>query len=132
MEQRLSRLQKWILLKAYENKIERKRRYNLDDGCVTKYEIYTGYYKLACRTGKSGQIKAFFTEDPKHIPATLSRSLKNLFKKGLVYPQGLYKNEFVEIEYKGEKFTRNRPRQFYVIFLSPEGEEKAKELLNLG
>lgn len=128
-QQRLSRLQRWIILRIYENSVERKRRYNLDDGHVTKYEIYSEYYRLPVRKGKSGSVKAFFTEDPKHIPVDLSRSLHNLFRKGLISSQRFYKNEFVDVEYKGEKYRRNRPQQFHRIFLSPEGEDKAKELL---
>jgi len=128
-QQRLSKLQKWILLKAYENSVEYKRRYNLDGGCVTKYEIYHDYYKLPVRKGKSGSVKAFFTEDPKHFPADLSKSLHNLFGKGLIFPQCFYEGEFVDVEYKGEKYRRNRPRQFHRIFLTPEGKDKVKEIL---
>jgi len=50
---------------------------------------------------------------------------------GLIYPEGYYKNQYVEIEYKGEKIMRNKPGRFYIIGLEDEGIAKAKELLAL-
>lgn len=130
-QQRLSKLQKWILLKAYENGVERKRRYDLDDGeYVTKYEIYSGYYHLPVRKGKSGSVKAFFTEDPKHFPVDLSRSLHNLAHKGLIYSlHGFHKNEHIEGEYRGKRFRYPKPGVFYEIALTDGGFAEVKRLL---
>jgi len=98
-QQRIGKLQRWILTQAYESK----------NRSVTKYEIYRDYYHVPCHTGKGGfHVKAFFDEPQQVKAVSLSRSLSNLFKKGLILD----------------------PRRFYEICLSPSGESKARELLS--
>ena len=117
-------------MQAYLNMV-RKGHNNPDDATITKKEIYDGYYHLACHLGESGSKRVFFSSPASQRikVVTLSNSLSRLFRMGLIYPEGYYKNQYVEVEYKGEKIVRNKPGRFYIIGLEDEGIAKAKELL---
>lgn len=105
MNQRISKLQRWILTTAYENMV--KKGYNPNDAFVAKLEIYKDYYKLDCHTGKRGfHVKAFFSEPQPVKTVTLSRSLARLLRMGLIHKLG----------------------KFYAVVLTDSGIEKAKEL----
>ena len=104
---RLSKFQCWLLHRCYQNMIS-KGSHDPNNATVTKYEIYRDYYKLPCHTKGGYNVKAFFSESPGSAPPALSRSLKNLFKKGYILD----------------------PKFFFEIILSDQGIIKARELLS--
>lgn len=104
---RFSKFQAWLLRACYENMVERGRN-NPTDATVYKYDIYKDYYKIECHTGKGGfHVKAFFDEPQPVKVAALSRSLRNMFEKGLVVD----------------------PKWYFAVVLTDAGVAKAKELL---
>lgn len=119
-KERLSKLQKWILINIHKN----------FNGFMHKHEIYEGYYGLHSkkqrykyrRYSRSSEYKKARIAAP-----AIRTSLKSLIKKDLIkmyrYPyhisgwQPLDKKELKEAGY-GD-----------IIGLTPKGKEKAKSLL---
>lgn len=132
-KERLSKLQKWILIRAYKNKkkVEMVSRHpNISKECIQKllerfeelhngysyaisnWEIYEIYFGLKfCNKSKNGRlINAWkFAEPPGSKPVILARSLRLLKKRGYIVRYG----------------SGN------VICLTKKGISSAEELLNI-
>jgi len=118
-KERLSKLQKWILIEAYKNKREWEGTFGKRDIYeLSKYTIYEDYFNIDTKNKGYGGIFGgfdFVDKGPRtqKIKVILSRSLWNLKKKG-----------YIELDLFRKKFMTN-------IELTENGIKKASELLNV-
>jgi hypothetical protein len=114
--QRLSKLQKFILIRAFENGEHLKKLFKpgfCQNGCyrITKQEIYEGFFNIECTSRGDSRFK--FLENPGARPAILSTSLRRLHEKGLIR--------------KG--YRRNAWTYIKDVYLTRAGIAKARKLL---
>jgi len=101
--ERLSKLQKWILIQTYKNYDEKGETFYL----LKKKRIYEEYFKIKCEsTGWSDHYRFIDSPGCKHV--ILCRSLARLNASGYI-----------------------RDNHYKEIILTNKGIKKAKELLNI-
>jgi len=74
-KERLSKLQGWILQKAFDTMVERMKQGDAVKLYIYREEIYSGYFGFNRRENSTYPTK---------LTATVSRTLKNLEKKGYI------------------------------------------------
>lgn len=99
--ERLSKLQKWILIQAYKSQDRELKRYDtvlVKNYTISKKEIYQGYFGIN-RQGLSYKRENI----PVSIRVILSRCIKNLIEKELIAVRKDYRKSHIECYHLTER-----------------------------
>jgi len=111
-EQRLSKLQKWILLKCYE---------------LREYRLWRSYLVRLYR-------QEFEISKMNSIQVSITRSMRTLAKKEYIFVHGSKEKPFIDITHvlsRGQRIARNVAANIKFLRLTDGGVAKAEELLNV-